>query len=160
MPTLLIALLAAAAAGAAPAPAPSQNTVSPLVIQGFPKDAPPVEAAVTIGSGDFVGPQDVSIWPAGAREAGVGGDVVLACLVDVHGLAETCRVAYERPRGKGFGAAALALRPTLKLKPHQGPDGPVEATMNIAIGFRPSQSDSNLHDLQVANIAPEPGDRS
>ena len=161
MPSLMLALLAAAAAGAAPTPpgAPSVNSVSPLIVPAFPKDAPAIQEAITVGASDFVGAQDVSIWPAGAREAGIGAQVVLACRVDIHGLAETCRIAYEKPYGKGFGAAALALRPTLKLKPHQGPDGPVEVTMNIGIAFKPAQLEANLKAIQAANIPPDGGDQ-
>ena len=155
MPSLLLALLAAAGAAVTPSP----NVVSTLTIPAIPKDAPPVEASITVGSGDLVGGQDVAIWPVGAREAGVGGQVVLTCRIDVHGLAETCRVAYERPYRKGFGAAALALRPLLKLTPRRGPDGPIEASINIAVEFKPSQVESNLTALEAANIPPDGGDR-
>jgi len=155
MAGLLILAAAAAVAG------PSPNVVSPLVIPAFPKDAPPVEAAVSVGSGQALAAQDVSIWPAGALAAGIGGQVVLTCRVNVHGLAESCRVAYERPFSKGFGKAALALRPLLKLDPRQGPDGPVEASMNIAVVFKPSQVDSNLKAIQSVTMAlpPDGGDR-
>ena len=53
----------------------------------------------------------------------------------MHGLAEDCRIASETPANKGFGKAALMLRPTFKVKPAMGPDGPVESMMNIAIKF-------------------------
>jgi TonB family protein len=67
-------------------------------------------------------------------------------------------VIFESPAGKGFGAAALTLRPLFKLKPRQGPDGPEAATLNIAIAFRAGEMHSNLSEIQkasVAGVAPE-----
>lgn len=76
-----------------------------------------------------------SIWPTDAYQARINGRVVLRCDVDRYGLAEACEVVRETPPSKGFGQAALELRPTLKLKPAVGPDGPIDASMNIAIAF-------------------------
>jgi TonB family protein len=149
----LFVTLAAAAARAQPAPPPHQ--VSPLVISPSAKEPPPADVTVHVaGDEDRLHAGDVLIWPAAARMAGIGGKVVLTCKVDVHGLAETCRVAYEAPQGKGFGEAALALRPTFKLPPRQGPNGPVEANMNIAVEFTPPALDSNLGEVERAQPAP------
>jgi TonB family protein len=87
------------------------------------------------GSEDDV-EQAVTIWPAKAYERQADGSATLRCFVDVHGLAERCEVAAESPRGKGFGAAALEMRPTFKFPAPLGPDGPVSATKTIAITFR------------------------
>lgn len=142
----LLALLAAAATQAQSAPGGRQ--VSPVVVTAPPKDAPRADATVEIGSDqDSSG---VVIWPAGALQAGVSGYVTLACRVDAHGLAETCRVAYESPRGRGFGAAALALRPTFKLAPKVGPDGPEPVDLNIAVSFRARPLEANLQEVMAS----------
>jgi hypothetical protein len=71
--------------------------------------------------------------------------------VDVHGLAEHCRVVYESPRGRGFGKAALALRPDFKLTPRTGPEGtPVDAPMNIALSFIARPPDNSLQEVNSA----------
>jgi TonB family protein len=61
---------------------------------------------------------------------------MLSCKINVHGLAEWCGVKSESPAGKGFGAAALQMRPNFKLKPAMGADGPIEAMMTIAVKFK------------------------
>jgi hypothetical protein len=164
----LLAVLAAAALSAAspatPAPKEPPTLVRPVTVTPQPRTAPAADVAVSVGAeGENIGGQDISIWPAGALESGAAGRVVLTCMVDVHGLAETCRVAYEEPQGKGFGRAALALRPTLKLTPRLGPDGrPVNASMNIAINFKPPSAESNLAELQANTgaVPPEAGDKA
>ena len=83
--------------------------------------------------GDFT-----AIWPGGAFNAGVDGRVVLNCVVDAHGLAESCTVASETPPGKRLGEAALELRATFKLKPVKDADGqPVTSVMAIGVRFTP-----------------------
>jgi TonB family protein len=165
MSITFLAFMAALAAGdplAATTPQPSHE-VSPVVVTARPQTAPPADAKVEVGSDyDHIAGQSVSIWPAGARAAGLSGSVTLSCMVDVHGLAEWCRVAYETPPGRGFGDAAMALRPTLKLAPRQGPDGPVDSMMNIALSFSAQQSESNLREVMAAasglgGKAPETG---
>lgn len=158
MPYALLALLAAAAAAVAPAP---PNEVSPLVVRAAPRGAPKADVTVPVAP-EALGAQSVSIWPAAAREAGVSGYVTLNCRVDIHGLAESCRVIFETPAGQGFGAAALALRPTFKLPPHVGPEGPEDAQLNVAVDFNLPQSRSNLADIQrrqggPASPAPDDG---
>jgi TonB family protein len=153
MSIALLALMAAAAAAEPPAAAgkPAANQVSPLTVTANPKTAPPADVTVAIGSDvDSVHGQDVSIWPVEARAAGLSGKVTLACRVDVHGLAESCRVAAEDPPGRGFGGAAMALRPTFKLTPKQGPDGPEASTMNIAVNFNAKETQSNLQQMMAA----------
>ena len=71
-----------------------------------------------------------------AYNARISGHVLLSCDIDRFGLAEWCKVASEIPQGQGFGAAAMELRPTFKLTPATGPDGPVDAVMSIAVDFR------------------------
>jgi hypothetical protein len=84
----------------------------------------------------------VAIWPATAYGSGTDGQVTLSCLVDVHGLAEHCEVAAERPAGKGFGKAALQMRPLIQLAPAKDADGkPMAAQMSIRINFKAPKKD-------------------
>lgn len=132
-----------------PGPAPASSaakTVSPVTVSPLVKP-PPADAKIDMqGSDDDIN-QLLVVWPETARQVGLGGRVTLRCLVDVHGLAESCEVAYESPAGKGFGRAALKMRHTFKLAPTLGPDGPVNAIKNISITFSPPQLEYNLADL-------------
>ena len=132
---LILALIQAAPSTSVP---PQPDTV---VVTGRRPDQAPVDAVVDMPADDTVNGEYVAIWPASAYQSRSDGKVILSCLVDVHGLAEQCRVASETPSGKGFGAAALQMRPTFKLKPATGPEGPVNATMNIAVAFTAPLSD-------------------
>jgi TonB family protein len=147
MPALLIALFAAAAAEPAP-PAPPPKVVSPVVVSPeLAKKAPHADATVTIaGDEDSPSTQQVLIWPASALMQRASGQVTLSCFVDERGLAERCRVVFETPRRMGFGDAALALRPHLRVTPHKGADGqPVAGEMNIALSFRAPDTDIEAH---------------
>ena len=145
MSAALIALLAAAGAPAEPAPPP--KVVSPVIVSPELKTSPPVNATVTInGDEDSPSTQQVLIWPASALMQRASGQVTLSCLVDERGYAERCKVLFEKPRRMGFGDAALALRPHIRVTPHQGPDGqPAAAQMNIALNFRAPDTEINTH---------------
>jgi len=162
MPLALIAVVAAAAAAPSPPAAPPVgHQVSPLVITAQPLVEPPSVSTVEVGGeSENIGGQNVAVWPAGGLAAGASARVVLTCDVDVHGLAEWCKVAYESPQGRGFGKAALVLRPTFKLTPKQGPNGPVEGLMNIAINYKAPQAESNLTELQGQTAKVSPDDSS
>ncbi len=131
---LLEALAAASIAaaedstGKAP-PAPDVTVYAPER-----KGAPPA-AKVVVPVDDTAGIW-ASVWPMNAYNARISGHVLLSCDIDRFGLAEWCKVASEIPQGQGFGAAAMELRPTFKLTPATGPDGPVDAVMSIAVDFR------------------------
>jgi TonB family protein len=135
---MILGLLAAALATAPhtpQAPAAEPTTVSPVVVQPPPPSAPPA-ATVVVPSDDTAGGGHwASVWPVGAYQARISGHVTLTCGVDRFGLAEWCKVAAETPKGRGFGQAALELRPTFKLKPQLGPDGPADVILNIAVDF-------------------------
>lgn len=105
MPIAVLALMAAAAAAPPAAGSkPAANQVSPVTVTATPTNAPPADAVVSIGSdADNLHGQTVSIWPAAARAAGLSGHVTLSCKIDVHGLAETCRVAAEDPPDANSG---------------------------------------------------------
>jgi TonB family protein len=147
----LLALMAAAAPAPAPTatPDPAAHTVSPVTVSPSPDKGP---ITVTIDQhaeqqspwgGDFT-----AIWPAGAYNAGVDGHVILNCVIDAHGLAESCQIAKETPAGKKLGAAALELRPTFKLKPATDADGqPVTAVMALNVTFKAPAQDFDQQKL-------------
>jgi len=132
---MIFAALAAAVVAAAP-PGGDTPTVSQLNVESAPKATTPPAATVEIPSDDSAVGEFASIWPAEALQARVSGHVVLTCDIDRYGLAEWCKVALETPEKMGFGAAALELRPTFKIKPAMGPDGPIDKVMNIAVEFK------------------------
>jgi protein TonB len=138
----MIAAAAATAIGGASARAASSSTpaTSPVVVHPLPPkraSGPPPDATVDVPMDDTAIGEFASVWPRAAYEARVHGEVTLSCEVDRHGLAEHCDVAAEDPPGKGFGQAALLLRPTFKLKPAHDASGPIDSTMRIAIEFKP-----------------------
>jgi TonB family protein len=134
----LMALVFAAAADPPPAP-PPPHTVTGVTVEPQPSttvEKSPDAKVGSAGSPDDVGSY-VAVWPKQAWAAGKEGRVTLSCLIDVHGLAEWCRVAAETPPGLGFGKAAMELKPTIKLVPAAGPDGkPVAKVMRINVSFR------------------------
>jgi TonB family protein len=134
--------LAAGAALGDPQPsqaAPSGQATAPVVVHPLPKGwkGPPPDATVNVPMDDSAIGEFASVWPRAAYEARIHGLVMLVCDVDKHGLAEHCDVGAEDPQGKGFGEAALQLRPTFKLKPAHDANGPIDSRMRIAIEFTP-----------------------
>jgi len=130
------AVLAGPGVAAAQQASPTSPTVSQLTVRAPDKNAPPA-ATIEVPSDDTALGQWASVWPADALKERLHGHVVLSCDIDRYGLAEWCKVASETPANKGFGAAALELRPTFKVKPAMGADGPIEAIVNVAIDFKP-----------------------
>jgi TonB family protein len=125
------------------------RTVSPITVTGRTEKGDKVGVVIDMPSDDRARGEFVSIWPAKAFRKGTEGRVTLRCRINVHGLAEVCGVKSESPEGEGFGAAAMQLRPTFKLKPINGPDGaPIEAQVDIAVKFHPPR-----RDLDVQNFA-------
>ena len=134
---ILEALAAAAMAAPADAAPPQSNgptTVSPLTVTSESKKPP--AATIDIPYDDSATGVFAVIWPTNAFKARISGHVVLTCDIDRYGLAEWCKAASETPQGEGFGAAALELRTTFKIKPAMDADGPIEQVMNIAVEFR------------------------
>jgi TonB family protein len=151
---ILIALLAAAAPPTEAASAQGDaggKTVSPLTVTGQASKPPPADVTLKMqGTEDDI-EQMVAVWPKGAYEGRYDGRVTLRCRIDVHGLAESCDVAYESPPGHGFGKAALELRPTIKLKPKTGPDGaPVATIKTIAVTFKAPDSQVSFEGIDQA----------
>jgi TonB family protein len=133
----LLALFAAAAPAAPPSAAPPR-TVSGVTVTATPSShiADHPDATVNSAGGADAAGDAVAIWPRRAYHREASGRVTLSCRVDAHGLAEWCRVIAESPAGQGFGRAALEMRPTFKLTPVQGPDGPITAMMTVNVGFK------------------------
>jgi hypothetical protein len=148
MLALILALMAAA-------PAAPPNMVSGVEVTAQPKGKPP-PADLTLqmqGSSDDID-QAAVIWPGAAYQIGIDGHVSLRCLIDVHGLAEACQVVYESPVGKGFGQAALLMRPTIRIAPAMGPDGPISSTKIIALNFKAPDRQvdgAGLYEAQKSN---------
>jgi protein TonB len=57
------------------------------------------------------------LYPRGAAEAGLSGAATLMCEVVADGSVRACAVIDESPKGRGFGAAALAGARLFKLNP-------------------------------------------
>ena len=131
--TMILELLAALALKGfqpdVPMTAPGDNTVVVHPVA-------PTAVTVEVPGDDTATMNFVSIWPADAYQSRIDGNVKLNCLIDTYGLAESCTIISESPQGKGFGAAALQLRPTFKLRPVMGPNGPTTTNVTIAIGFK------------------------
>jgi hypothetical protein len=105
--------------------------------------APAQGAAPGANSAEVVAP-----WPGGGVHSGVDGHVALQCLIDTHGLAETCKVASESPAGRNLGRAALGLRTTLKLQPASGADGqPMNSVMAINVRFKAATHEFDSQEL-------------
>ena len=127
---MILQLLAAAAVATAAAP-PEPSADSHTVVV---RPTPPTGGTVEVHGDDTAGGDFVAVWPATAYSARTDGDVKLSCQIDVFGLAESCQVLSESPRNKGFGHAALELRPTFRLKP--APDGPATRTLSFDLHFK------------------------
>ncbi len=112
--------------------------VSQITVTGARKGEklPPPAVTIDMQTDDSAIGQFVSVYPDGAFQAKVSGQVTLNCDVDIYGLAEWCEVLSETPEGKNFGRAAMTLRPTFKVPPAMGPNGPVRSMMRIAINFK------------------------
>ena len=147
--------IATLGAGAARADEPPTRATAPVVIHPLPPrgKGPPPDATVNIPMDDTAIGEFASVWPRAAYEAQIQGEVMLLCDVDRHGLAEHCDVGSETPAGKGFGEAALELRPTFKLTPAHDASGPIDSTMRIAIEFTPPHPQVTVlgADLPVAD---------
>ena len=128
---LAAASIAAAQDGADKAP-PAPN----VTVYAPERNGAPPAAKVVVPVDDAAMGIWASVWPMDAYKARISGHVMLSCDIDRFGLAEWCKVASEIPQRQGFGAAALELRPTFKLTPATGPDGPIDSVMTIAVDFR------------------------
>lgn len=89
-------------------------------------------------------PDAAQIWaayPGAAKMLGISGWAALSCKVGTLGLIEDCRIAMERPKALGFGAAALSLTPRHRLAPRlmaQGATGESVGVMTIFPAVSPT----------------------
>jgi TonB family protein len=144
---MIFGVLAAAAVAVAQPQAADSSTPT-VIVNG----RPPVGAKVDVSGDEENAINLVTVWPMSAYNARVGGQARLSCWVDALGLAETCRVVAESPTGLGFGAAALQMRPTFKLEPAKGPDGPIGSTMTIVLHFKAPDSQFGVGAAESAGI--------
>jgi TonB family protein len=140
----IVAAAAVAASSASGAQQPASQaggatTVTPLVVAPLPKGdkGPPPAATIVMQTDDSAAGEFASAWPEAAYRSKTPGEVKLNCEIDRYGLAEWCDILSESPEGKGFGRAAMVLRPTFKVTPAMGPGGPIDSMMTIAIEFKP-----------------------
>ncbi|MDB5438530.1 MAG: TonB protein, partial [Caulobacteraceae bacterium] len=108
-----------------------------------PPAPPTVRPPAVYTNADWLGKptnaQMVSVYPPRAAEAGIGGNVTMACQVTVTGQVTGCRVTVESPNGEGFGAAALKLQSLFKMRPRLQDGQPVGGTATIPVRFDPPQ---------------------
>lgn len=133
---MLLGALAAASIAAAQNSADKAPPAPDVTVYAPERKGAPPAARVVVPVDDTAAGIWASVWPMNAYNARISGHVVLRCDIDRFGLAEWCEVASENPGGQGFGAAAMELRPTFKLSPATGPDGPIDSVMSIAVDFR------------------------
>jgi len=71
-----------------------------------------------------------AVYPAAARRDGRGGQATLSCEAGQGGALTACTVTAERPRGYGFGRAALQLAGKFRVRPSDS--GRVSAVVSFA----------------------------
>jgi TonB family protein len=92
------------------------------------------------------------VYPHFANLMGVGGFVRLSCHLSATGLPKVCQVRAERPRGLGFGAAAVKLSAGFRFRPATTTAGPIESDVDIPIKFAP-QADGTKRLLRILSGA-------
>ncbi len=74
-------------------------------------------------------------FPRMAMHGGVSGVAVLLCVVPTPGKPKSCKVAAERPKGRGFGAAALGLYPQFRIRPVMKGNEVIQAEVLVPVTF-------------------------
>jgi TonB family protein len=147
------AVMAVVVVSGAAAAAPDSEAVRPRVPL-------PIEGVVT--NPDWIekpsGDQVADAYPPLARAIGLSGKTGLRCTVSASQTLENCRVLIEVPTGLGFGAAALSLTPSFRMKPASIDGAPVGgAEVNIPIRFTQPESPASPMSSEAATAAPESG---
>ena len=80
--------------------------------------------------------QDImGVFPPAAFSKGLSGRARIACVVTVEGALRGCKVLAESPQGAGFGGAAIAVTPQLRMTPAVKNGAPVESIVQIPMEF-------------------------
>lgn len=75
------------------------------------------------------------VYPKVARAQLLNGVAVLNCLVTESGQNTGCTATYEAPPGYGFGEAALALAPKIKMRPGMRDMRPIQMRRQLPVTF-------------------------
>jgi protein TonB len=79
----------------------------------------------------------MDFYPESALARGLGGRVVLSCLVSESGKLD-CQVIEETPEGKGFGRAAIQASSKFKVAPQTENGKPTSGgRLRVPIAFVP-----------------------
>lgn len=80
-------------------------------------------------------------YPDAAQRISLEGRAVISCTVTAEGLVENCEVISEDPPGFGFGAAALRLSASFRMRPQTIDGVPVGgAKVTVPLAFRLPQN--------------------
>jgi TonB family protein len=78
----------------------------------------------------------LAVYPPSNAMNARGGTGTISCLVTTQGAVERCKVAAEDPVGSGFGASALLLAPSFRMRPMMVDGKPVGgAEVKIPVHF-------------------------
>lgn len=112
-----------------------------LGVRPIPLPEPPSYRGKLMRSPDWVrrpsGEEIARRYPEAAMRQGTEGVAKLRCTVGAPGTLRQCAVMSERPRGQGFGGAAMALSKYYRMRPQDRDGMPVEgAVVDIEVPFR------------------------
>lgn len=74
-------------------------------------------------------------WPALALQSHMSGRALLSCIVPRPGPPKRCRLQSETPEGAGFGAAALQMSTTFRIRPVTRDSRTVDMEIMIPVVF-------------------------
>lgn len=77
----------------------------------------------------------MSVYPTEAFQKGVSGDATIGCRVSLQGALYGCELLSEKPPGNGFGSAAIAIAPQLRMTPERLDGVAVEGRVAVHIVF-------------------------
>lgn len=113
--------------------------VSGLVAAGLSAASYAVSAEPSRTPPDWVrrptGEMIMSVYPTEAFRKGVSGDATIGCRVGLQGTLFDCEILSEKPPGNGFGSAAIAIAPQLRMTPERVDGVAVEGLVAVHIVF-------------------------
>jgi protein TonB len=92
------------------------------------------------------------LYPSGASHRHVDGYVVVACAIRTDTRTRRCEVMTERPKGEGFGAAALRMTDLFRMHPIRI-DGQVSESIRVLV---PIHFGGSGRDGPTQTLAPAP----